>query len=447
MQLIASSYTLVLGLGIAGQACARHLVQQGVAVQLADTRDAVAGFDALMAACPGVPCRLGHEVTPEWVAQASEIVVSPGIGLDDPVLAQARARDIPLIGELDLLRRAAPDIDIVAITGTNGKSTVTTLVGEMLAASGVRVAVGGNLGRPMLDLLSDEADLLVLELSSFQLERAQPFSPRVATVLNMTPDHLDRHGDMVSYYKAKHRVFTGAQACVVNHEDALSRPLVGENLTMVEFSAFASDFRRFGIEGQGAERAIYFSLKPVIAVNELAMLGEHNLSNAMAALGIVQALGLELTESLGVLRRFTGLPHRGVVVGAIDGVPYINDSKGTNEGASVAALTGLAAAIDGRVFLLAGGDGKGSNFAALGKAINRTQARVIGFGRDGASIISAAGDGTRCETLDEALALARSLAVAGDAVLLSPACASFDQFPNYVARGEHFEAWVRGALA
>lgn len=441
MQLIASTYTLVLGLGIAGQACARHLLSHGVPVQLADTRETV-DVTALLADYPGVVCRTGDQVDAAWVAQASEVVVSPGIALNDPLLDQARSREVPLIGELDLLRRAAPDLDIVAITGTNGKSTVTTLVGKMLAACGRQVAVGGNLGRPMLDLLNDGADCLVLELSSFQLERARAFAPRVATVLNMSPDHLDRHGDMPSYYKAKHRIFAGASACVVNFEDALSRPLVGENLKMVEFSLYASDFHRFGVEGYGDHRAIYFRLKPLIKVNELAMVGDHNLANAMAALGVVQALDLDLVPALEVLKTFAGLPHRGVVCGRVNGAICVNDSKGTNEGASIAALTGLASALPGRVFLLAGGDGKGADFSALAKAIQRVDAQLIGFGRDGQQIVDAVGRGQRVETLAQALDAALVDAADGDAVLLSPACASFDQFASYLARGEQFEALV-----
>ena len=233
MQLIGSSYTLILGLGIAGLSCARHLLAQGAPVALADTRASVSGLDSLLADFPDVNCRLGSEVTADWVAQASEIVLAPGLALDHPLVDQARESGVPVIGEVDLLRRAAPDAQVVAITGTNGKSTVTQLTGDMIAATGARVAVGGNLGRPMLDLLADDAEYLVIELSSFQLERAQSFAPRVATCLNMSPDHLDRHGDMITYYHAKHRIFNGADACVVNHDDALSRPLVGEAMQVV----------------------------------------------------------------------------------------------------------------------------------------------------------------------------------------------------------------------
>lgn len=374
MSLIGSSYTLILGLGIAGLACARHLLAQGVPVKVADTRSDVAGLDQLKQDYPALEFRVGDTLNPDWIALANEVVLAPGLALDDPILSVANANGVPLIGELDLLRRAQPDLPIIAITGTNGKSTVTTLTGEMLRACGIQVAVGGNLGRPMLDLLTDGAEMLVLELSSFQLERAQPFQPRVATVLNMSPDHLDRHGSMPQYYQAKHRIFRGAKACVVNHEDALSRPLVGDNLEVFEFSQFASDFRRFGLDGQGADRAIAYKFDPLIRVSDVAMVGQHNLANAMASLAIVQALGLDLAPALDCLKTFKGLPHRGVACGSIGGVLCVNDSKGTNEGASIAALQGLSQSIPGQVLMLVGGVGKGTQYQALAKAVAQTDA-------------------------------------------------------------------------
>ena len=443
MQLIGSSYTLILGLGIAGMSCARHLLAQGASVAIADTRESVEGLDALLADYPDVPRRFADLLTPEWVAQASEIVLAPGLGMDHPLVAEAVKAQVPIIGELDLLRRAAPDQKIVAITGTNGKSTVTTLVGDMLAAAGCSVAVGGNLGRPMLDLLAEQAEYLVLELSSFQLERAQTFSPTVATVLNMSPDHLDRHGDMVAYYQAKHRIFNGADACVINQDDALSRPLIGENLKVVEFTTGPSDFHRFGIDVIDDERVVALRFQKVIALSEIPLVGQHNIANAMAAIALVHALNIPLDAALDGLRGYVSLPHRMRKCGEIDGVIYVNDSKGTNEGASVAALQGMLASVSGQVWMLVGGDGKGSDFARLEAAAQDPRARLIGFGRDGQKIIERCQGEQVVETLDQALALAKQSATEGDAIVLSPACASFDQFASFTARGEHFESLVR----
>ena len=446
MQLIGSSYTLILGLGIAGLSCARHLLSQGAPVALADTRASVSGLDSLLADFPDVNCRLGSEVTADWVAQASEIVLAPGLALDHPLVDQARESGVPVIGEVDLLRRAAPDAQVVAITGTNGKSTVTQLTGDMIAATGARVAVGGNLGRPMLDLLADDAEYLVIELSSFQLERAQSFAPRVATCLNMSPDHLDRHGDMITYYHAKHRIFNGADACVVNHDDALSRPLVGEAMQVVEFSTGPSDFHRFGLETIDGQACIALKFQPVIPCDQVPLVGTHNLANAMAAMGIVHALGLPMDAALHGLTAFQGLAHRMRRVAEHQGVLYVNDSKGTNEGASIAALTGLLQTRPGRVYLLVGGDGKGADFAALARAAKDPRAQLVGFGRDGEKIVQRCGGVQVAETLHQAASWAQAQATSGDSIVLSPACASFDQFTSFAHRGDVFEQWVQEAV-
>ncbi len=447
MQLIGSSYTLVLGLGIAGMSCARHLLEQGLPVAIADTRSEVAGLAELLAQYPDLNRRFGDMLTAEWVAQASEIVLAPGLAMDHPLVLPAREAGVPIIGEIDLLRRSAPDAQIVAITGTNGKSTVTALTGEMIAATGATVAVGGNLGRPMLDLLRDNADYLVIEMSSFQLERSQTFSPRVATCLNMSPDHLDRHGDMVGYYQAKHRIFNGADACVVNHDDALSRPLVADVMRIVEFSTGPSDFIRFGLEQIDGQMHIMLRFQSVMPVCDVPMIGQHNLSNAMAALGLVHALDLDLPKAIEGLMRFKGLPHRMRRCGERDGIVFVNDSKGTNEGASVAALNGMLEQISGRVFLLVGGDAKGSDFVQLASATRNERAVVVGYGRDGQAIIDACASGSVYESLQDALNAALADAVSGDAIVLSPACASFDQFKSFEDRGDQFEAMVAEVCA
>ena len=341
---------------------------------------------------------------------------------------------------------------MIAITGSNGKSTVTTLVGELLTASGKRCAVGGNIGVPALDLLVDgaETDIYVLELSSFQLETTEKLAASAAVVLNMSEDHMDRYQGMADYHQAKHRIFQQCRGVVVNRDDALSQPLVSDIMPRLSFGLNKADIGQFGLERIDGESWITFGTEKIIAASELKIKGQHNLANVMAALALIQLVGVDIKTVLPALHAFTGLDHRCQWLGNKAGVDFYNDSKGTNVGSTLAALYGLGPEINGKIWLLAGGEGKGQDFSPLASACEQFAAEVLTFGAD-ATVIAAAVAGvcpvSQHVTLNDAFARACSVAAAGDVILLSPACASFDQFKHYVARGEYFSALVATAMS
>jgi UDP-N-acetylmuramoylalanine--D-glutamate ligase len=388
------------------------------------------------------------ELDVEFLCRADELYVSPGLALATPALQAAAARGVKLSGDIDLFARNAK-APIVAISGSNAKSTVTTLVGEMAVAAGKRVAVGGNLGMPALDLLSDDVELYVMELSSFQLETTHQLGAEVATVLNVSEDHMDRYSGLPAYHLAKHRIFRGARQVVVNRQDALTRPLMSDGLPCWTFGLGAPDFKAFGLREENGEKYLAFEFQNLMPVRELKVRGAHNQANALAALALGHAVGLPFDAMLSSLRTFTGLEHRCQWVRELDGVSYYNDSKATNVGAALAAIDGLGMDMDGKLVLIAGGDGKGADFSGLRDSVTRYCRAVVLIGRDADLIADALGDAVpqvRAASLDEAIAQCRALAQPGDAVLLSPACASFDMFKNYEERGQLFARAV-GALA
>ncbi|BCQ64660.1 UDP-N-acetylmuramoylalanine--D-glutamate ligase [Pseudomonas sp. Boi14] len=345
-----------------------------------------------------------------------------------------------LSGDIELFARNAK-APIVAISGSNAKSTVTTLVGEMAAAAGKRVAVGGNLGTPALDLLSDDVELYVMELSSFQLETTDQLGAEVATVLNISEDHMDRYSGLPAYHLAKHRIFRGARQVVFNRQDALTRPLIGEGLPCWTFGLSKPDFKAFGLREEDGEKYLAFEFQNLMPVRELKIRGAHNQSNALAALALGHAVGLPFDAMLAALRTFAGLEHRCQWVRDLDGVAYYNDSKATNVGAALAAIEGLGADIEGKIVLIAGGDGKGADFKDLRGPVAANCRAVILMGRDSDQIGEAIGDAVpliRVGSLQEAVEQCRATAQPGDVVLLSPACASFDMFKNYEDRGHQF---------
>ncbi|OYW96298.1 MAG: UDP-N-acetylmuramoyl-L-alanine--D-glutamate ligase, partial [Pseudomonadales bacterium 32-61-5] len=334
---------------------------------------------------------------------------------------------------------------IIAITGSNAKSTVTTLVGEMAQAAGRKVAVGGNLGTPALDLLNDDVELYVLELSSFQLETTAQLNAEVATCLNVSEDHMDRYAGLPAYHQAKHRIFRGARQVVINRDDRLSRPLLGDDVPVWSFGLGKPDFKGFGLVEESGETHLAFQFEALMPARELRMRGAHNQSNALAALALGHAAGLPFEPMLDTLRRFGGLPHRCQWVGEHGGVNYYDDSKATNVGAALAAIGGLGADIGGKLVLIAGGDGKGADFSALHAPVARYCREVILLGRD-AGLLANALDGAapvhRVQSLEQAVQRAALSAQPGDAVLLSPACASLDMFKNFEERGLLFAAAV-----
>lgn len=446
MSLIASDhFRIVVGLGKSGMSLVRFLARQGVPFAVADTRENPPELATLRLQFPQVEVRCG-ELDVEFLCRAQELYVSPGLALATPALQEAAKRGVKLSGDIELFARHAK-APIVAITGSNAKSTVTTLVGDMARAAGKRVAVGGNLGTPALDLLADDIELYVMELSSFQLETTERLNAEVATVLNVSEDHMDRYADMQAYHLAKHRIFRGSRQVVVNRGDALSRPLVADQLPCWSFGLNKPDFKAFGLIEEDGEKYLAYQFEKLVPVRELKVRGAHNQANALAALALGHAVGLPFEPMLAALREFTGLAHRCQWVRELRGVAYYDDSKATNVGAALAAIEGLGADIDGKLVLIAGGDGKGADFSGLTAPVARYCRAVVLLGRDAELIAAALGDAVplvRVKTLDEAVQRCAELAREGDAVLLSPACASLDMFKNFEERGRLFAQAAEG---
>ncbi|SDK85678.1 UDP-N-acetylmuramoyl-L-alanine--D-glutamate ligase [Pseudomonas indica] len=446
MSLIASDhFRIVVGLGKSGMSLVRFLARQGLPFAVADTRENPPELAALKTQFPQVEVRCGA-LDVEFLSRAGELYVSPGLALATPALREVAARGVKMSGDIDLFVRHAK-APIVAITGSNAKSTVTTLVGEMAAAAGRKVAVGGNLGTPALDLLDDAVELYVLELSSFQLETTERMNAEVATCLNVSEDHMDRYDDLQAYHLAKHRIFRGARQVVVNRQDALSRPLIADQVPCWTFGLDKPDFKGFGLIEENGEKHLAFQFQALMPVRELKMRGAHNQANALAALALGHAVGLPFEPMLDTLRGFTGLPHRCQWVRERNGVNYYDDSKATNVGAALAAIEGLGADIPGKLVLIAGGDGKGADFSALRTPVGRFCRAVVLLGRDAerlAEALDGAAPLVRVKTLDEAVRNAAELASSGDAVLLSPACASLDMFKNFEERGRLFAQAAEG---
>ena len=440
MSLIASDqFRIVVGLGKSGMSLVRFLANRGVPFAVADTRENPPELATLRRDYPHIEVRCG-ELDADFLCRADELYVSPGLALATPALQQAAARGVKLSGDIDLFARHAK-APIVAISGSNAKSTVTTLLGDMAVAAGKRVAVGGNLGVPALDLLADDVELYVMELSSFQLETTHQLGAEVATVLNVSEDHMDRYSGLPAYHLAKHRIFRGARQVVVNRQDALSRPLLTEGQPCWTFGLNRPDFKGFGLREEDGQKYLAFEFDNLMPVSELKIRGGHNQANALAALALGHAVGLPFTTMLQTLREFGGLEHRCQWVRELAGVSYYNDSKATNVGAALAAIDGLGADVAGQLVLIAGGDGKGADFTPLAAPIAAQCRAVVLLGRDAELLAATLGDRVplvRVQTLEEAVLRSAELAQPGDAVLLSPACASLDMFKNYEERGRLF---------
>jgi UDP-N-acetylmuramoylalanine--D-glutamate ligase len=430
---------LVVGLGKTGAACARYFVQEGAQVTVTDSRAEPPGRIELR----GLPVdfKLGAFGAPRALNSYALAAVSPGVSLDEGFVRELRAHGVPTFGDIELFARAA-EAPVVAITGSNGKSTVTTLLGEMAKRAGLNVAVGGNLGTPALDLLSADVQLYVMELSSFQLETVLSLRCKAAANLNVSPDHLDRHHSFEAYAEAKSRIFIGCETAIVNRQDAETERNVRAAHRKLSFGLDAPLAGQYGLVKAGGEDWLAFGGERLLKVSELKIYGLHNAANALAALALADAAGIPRGASLAVLREFKGLRHRCEWVAEVGGVAWFNDSKGTNVGATLAALAGLPEPI----VWLGGGQGKGQDFAPLKPVLAQKAHAAILYGQDAAQIEHALGDALPVyREADLAASVRRAQAVArrGDRVLLSPACASLDQFRNYEERGERFCALVR----
>lgn len=442
---------VVVGLGKTGLSCVRWLHAQGAQVAVVDSRMQPPGLAQLQLELPDLAVLLGR-IDEGLFRNADEIVISPGVPLSTPALQAAAARGVPIIGDVELFARACTR-PTIAITGSNGKSTVTTLVGQMLRHAGRDAAAGGNLGVPVLDLLRQDADWFVLELSSFQLETTSSLQLKAATVLNLSPDHLDRYPSFEAYGAAKARIFAHAECALVNRDDSTAAKLASGVAEQHSFGLSPPiQDADYGVLQRDGACWIARGAEVLMRCAEVRLPGYHNLSNALAALALAEQAGIDPLTGCEVLRQFPGLPHRSELVADRQGVRWINDSKGTNPGATIAALTGIIRPDDpetgeARAVLIAGGDGKGADFASLAPVVRDCARAVILIGRDAPLLEHALKESAplhRAATMDEAVKRAAELARNGDAVLMSPACASFDMFDDYQHRGRAFTAAVRG---
>ena len=437
-------YAVIAGLGNTGRSVIRHLAARGWRLAGTDTRATPPGIEALRAEFPRVTFVTGGLHLP-LLEGADLVVASPGLSLQQEFFAAARARGIEVVGDIELFARrgAAP---VAGVTGTNGKSTVTSLLAHMAGRAGRPARAGGNLSPPALDLLEGGGvSLYVLELSSYQLETTHSLHLAAATVLNVTADHLDRYADIEAYAAAKARIFERCDTAVLNLDDARVAAMARPGQRTLTFSLDARSGADFVLATEQGRDWLCRGSERLLAMDELRLVGRHNAANALAALAMGEALGLAREPLLAALRDFPGLPHRAAFVAEIGGVRYVNDSKGTNVGATLAAVAGFT----GPLLLIAGGDGKNQDFSPLVAALAGKVRRVLTIGRD-APRIEAALAGVcpieRCATLEEAVVAAARAARPGDTVLLSPACASLDMFRNFEERGRLF-AQAAGGLA
>lgn len=434
-----SDLHVIVGLGVTGLSCARFLKARHIPFAMLDTRPNPPNLDEFKKLFPDVEVVVGGWNT-ELLAKARRIVLSPGIGLNTPEIQAVVQRGISVIGDVELFAES-PHRKVIAITGTNAKSTVTTLVGMMVKAAGLSVQTGGNLGVPVLDLYLEQpdADVFVLELSSFQLETTYSLRPTVATILNITPDHMDRYATYEDYQAAKHRVYLHAEKAVCNRDDPLTDTSAVSNKLFFTLNKPAKN--EFGLCVEDNQTYLTFENQLLMPVSDLPVRGKHYQANALASLALGYALGLPIKTMLAVLREFPGLPHRCQFIRERNGICWYNDSKGTNVGATQAAICGLGGDMKNKLVLIAGGVGKNADFSPLAPLLKQYVRHVvlIGEARDAiASAIDGSVPISFAQSLEEAVAEADQYAETDDFVLLSPACASFDMFKNYEHRGDVF---------
>ncbi|GBF30069.1 UDP-N-acetylmuramoylalanine--D-glutamate ligase [bacterium MnTg04] len=443
--------SLVLGLGVTGLSLARFLSAQGDTVLIADTREQPPGLEALEKERLDVELALGAYPV-GWLDRVDRIFVSPGVSLDHPVLLEAKTRGMPMSNDIGLLAQRARDtgVPLVAITGSNGKSTVTTMLAAMLEKASVRIGTGGNLGKPALELLGgDTPELYLLELSSFQLDLVSGLQAKVAALLNLSADHLDRYADFAAYAASKARIFERCEKAIVNRDDATVMSLLPPGCEYLSFGLDVPGGNNFGLLGNGLNDAECFLARgdeKLLAVAELPLSGRHNLANALAALAMADVLSVPMETCVRALRVYTGLPHRTQLVAEQDGIRWVDDSKGTNVGAAVAAADGL----QGPLLLIAGGQAKAQDFAPLAAALAGKARSAILLGQDAQALAEALlpiCPVSHAGSMREAVEIAHAQARRGDTVLLSPACGSQDMFVDFRERGRVFAAAVAKVLS
>jgi UDP-N-acetylmuramoylalanine--D-glutamate ligase len=430
-----NSEIAVISLGKSGLSTVNFLLAHGIVPSVFDTRENPAGKEFLP---NNVPLVCG-ELDPEKLKHFKTLIVGPGLSLETPALAQVAKLGVSIIGDIEVFAQYAK-APTVGITGSNGKSTVTTLVALMAKADNKKCGMGGNIGIPALDVIADDVDVYVLELSSFELETTSNLKLRGATILNLSEDHLDRYqGSMELYLKAKQRIFKHAENIIVNREDPTTIPKDGKYCS--SFGGDECDYGRIVVNGK---RYLSFNGQEIIAVDDVLIKGRHNEMNALAAIALADTLGISRQAQINVLKTFTGLEHRCQLVRELNGVRYYNDSKATNVGSTLAAVAGLKEGVKGKIILLAGGLGKGQNFKPIQNMLGHEIGLMLCFGKDGKLLSSLGDEALLVEDMAAAIKYAHKVAESGDVVLLAPACASLDQFKSFENRGDIFTDLVKG---
>jgi UDP-N-acetylmuramoylalanine--D-glutamate ligase len=435
---------IIIGLGKTGLSCAKFLTSQHANIGVMDSRETPPFLSELQQNYPEVLVKTGG-FDAEWLLRADTVVLSPGVDARLPEIKAVKRAGISIIGDIELFAQFA-NAPVIAITGSNGKSTVTTLLAEMVNHAGKQIKVGGNLGTPALDLITYPApDFYILELSSFQLETVETLNPFVATILNISPDHMDRYDSFDDYKAAKSRIFNGNGVMVINTDDENVLRLSRENRDVIRFGMNDAADREFGVVEHRDRLWLTERDQPIFAVDEMKIVGQHNVSNALAALALGSAMALPLSAMLNGLKSYAGLSHRCEYVAENNGVTWYNDSKSTNVGACIAAIDGLSN--QKNIVLIAGGEAKDQDFTALAEVLEKAVKTVVLIGVDAdkiAAVIPQTIHVEHASSLNDAVRYAAEIANAGEKVLLSPACASFDMFSGYEDRGEQFMRLVRG---
>ncbi|WP_298941836.1 UDP-N-acetylmuramoyl-L-alanine--D-glutamate ligase [uncultured Psychromonas sp.] len=431
----------IIGLGVTGLSCVTFFGKKGINVTVFDTRSVPPGQDKLDARTKLIIGPLSASLLCEF----DMLVVSPGIAIATPAIHQAIEAGVEVIGDIELLARelnTAPyqHAKLVTITGSNGKSTVTSLLGEMAADAHVNAGMGGNIGVPALDLLSPDKALYILELSSFQLETTESLNATISTILNVSEDHLDRYSSYQAYTMAKHKIYAQAQTVLINRDDPLTftdkQPQI----------SFGFDQQQYGLIQQQGEHYLSVDQQPLLKCTALKLSGKHNWMNALAAIALGKQVDLPMSSMLETLQSYSGLKHRCEFVKEVNGVRWINDSKATNIGATEAALLGLSDTISGKVHVILGGDGKGADFAELAPALTEIKGQIVCFGQDAKLIALQHPDAIIVSNLEQAVQHISEYTAAGDLAILTPACASLDMYKNFMARGDHFVELVNALV-
>ncbi len=438
----AQSYTLVVGLGVTGLSVLRHLMSEEKNIIAVDSREQVVGIDNLANEYAQLKIVLG-KFNEKIFTQAQQIILSPGVALTEPSVQAAIQAGVEVIGDVEYFARLVTK-PVIAITGSNGKSSVTTLVANMAKQAGINTAVGGNLGEPVLQLLQQHADLYVLELSSFQLETLNSLKPVAATVLNISEDHMDRYESLDAYAHAKQKIFSQCQNPIVNRQDTRVLSMLSDNLEAVSFGLNSPAENQFGLREVNHRQYICKGKENLLAVDECRLQDRHHIANALASLALGEAAGLPMDVMLKAIKTFGGLPHRTQWVAEKNHVQWINDSKGTNVGATLAAIEGVQ--VKNKLVLIAGGMAKDADFSPLHKTLKKQSQKnalraVVLIGVDAAKIaalLEPSISQVYARNMSDAVQLAADIAEAGDTVLLSPACASFDMFNGFEDRGDQF---------